>query len=149
MSKGLKQQSKLISWNGFRPPGFCRQMCQEWRRRCGTELAQTTVGTGRLSRGCHHWREWCDFSGLPAIQCRRRWRLCFSCNRNEQTRMVQLPATAAIEYVAACCRTRTWTRTKTKTKTETKTRTKIRSSYGRKTPPKCRFCHEANEYMSP
>ena len=41
------------------------------------------------------------------------------------TRMVQLPATAAIEYVAACCRTRTRTRTKTKTTTETKTRTKI------------------------
>jgi len=32
-----------------------------------------------------------------------------------QIRMVQLPATAAIEYVAACCRTRTKTRTKTKT----------------------------------
>jgi len=29
--------------------------------------------------------------------------------------MVQLPATAATEYVAACCRTRTITRTKTKT----------------------------------
>ena len=55
--------------------------------------------------------------------------------------MVQLPATAAIEYVAACCRTRTRMRTKTgtktkigmitrtitKTKTETKTRTKIRT----------------------
>ena len=47
--------------------------------------------------------------------------------------MVQLPATAAIEYVAACCitRTRTITKTKTKTKTkiktETKTRTKIRT----------------------
>jgi len=43
--------------------------------------------------------------------------------------MVQLPATAAIEYVAACCRTRTRTRTKTKTKTKTesKTRTKIRT----------------------
>jgi len=27
--------------------------------------------------------------------------------------MVQLPATAAIEYVAACCRTRTKTKTKT------------------------------------
>ena len=39
--------------------------------------------------------------------------------------MVQLPATAAIEYVAACCRTRTRTRTRTKTKTKTKTRTKI------------------------
>jgi len=39
------------------------------------------------------------------------------------TRMVQLPATAAIEYVAACCRTRTRTITKTKTKTRTKIRT--------------------------
>jgi len=29
-----------------------------------------------------------------------------------KTRMVQLPATAAIEYVAACCRTRTGTRTR-------------------------------------
>jgi len=41
--------------------------------------------------------------------------------------MVQLPATAAIEYVAACCITRTRTMTKTKTKTKTKTRTKIRT----------------------
>ena len=47
--------------------------------------------------------------------------------------MVQLPATAAIEYVAACCITRTRTitkaktKTKTKTKTESKTRTKIRT----------------------
>ena len=44
-----------------------------------------------------------------------------------------MPATAAIEYVATCCitRTRTITKTKTKTntkiKTETKTRTKIRT----------------------
>ena len=42
---------------------------------------------------------------------------------SRKTRMVQLPATAAIEYVAACCITRT--RTITKTKTKTKTRTKI------------------------
>ena len=35
--------------------------------------------------------------------------------------MVQLPATAAIEYVAACCITKTITRTKTKTGTKTKT----------------------------
>ena len=35
------------------------------------------------------------------------------------TRMVQLPAAAAIEYVAACCRTETRTRTKTRTKTKT------------------------------
>ena len=41
--------------------------------------------------------------------------------------MVQLPATAAIEYVAACWITRTRTITKTKTKTKTKTRTKIRT----------------------
>jgi len=41
--------------------------------------------------------------------------------------MVQLPATAAIEYVAACCITRTRTITITKTKTNTKTRTKIRT----------------------
>ena len=36
-----------------------------------------------------------------------------------------LPATAAIEYVAACCRTRTRTRTKTGTKTKIGTITKI------------------------
>jgi len=46
--------------------------------------------------------------------------------------MVQLPATAAIEYVAACCTTRTRTRTRTKmktrTKTETKTKTKTRNT---------------------
>ena len=33
--------------------------------------------------------------------------------------MVQLPATAAIKYVAACCRTRTWKKTKTGTITKT------------------------------
>jgi len=38
--------------------------------------------------------------------------------------MVQLPATAAIEYVAACCRTRTRMRTKTGTKTKIGTMTK-------------------------
>ena len=50
--------------------------------------------------------------------------------------MVQLPATAAIVYVAACCTTRTKTRTRTKTKTGTKTKigtiTKIvRGAYAR------------------
>jgi len=40
--------------------------------------------------------------------------------------MVQLPATAAIEYVAACCRTRTRTRTKTGTITKT-----VRGPYAR------------------
>jgi len=54
----------------------------------------------------------------------------------KSTRMVQLPATAAIEYVAACCRTRTGTgtktrtRTKTKTITKTKTKTKTRTKIG-------------------
>jgi len=50
--------------------------------------------------------------------------------------MVQLPATAAIEYVAACCITRTRTITKTITKTETKTRTKIRTRAKTKTGTK-------------
>jgi len=49
------------------------------------------------------------------------------------TRMVQLPATAAIEYVAACCRTRTRMITKTKTKTRTKIRTRMRTKTGTKT----------------
>ena len=40
------------------------------------------------------------------------------------TRMVQLPATAAIEYVAAFV-TRTRMKTKTITKTKTRTKTKI------------------------
>ena len=44
--------------------------------------------------------------------------------------MVQLPATAAIEYVAACCITRTKTITKTKTKTKTKTEIKTRRKIG-------------------
>jgi len=49
-----------------------------------------------------------------------------------KTRMVQLPATAAIEYVAACCRTRTGTRTKTRTKTKIGTITKtVRGPYAR------------------
>ena len=46
--------------------------------------------------------------------------------------MVQLPATAAIEYVAACCRTRTRTRTKTKTGTKTKI---VRGAYARSPHP--------------
>ena len=44
--------------------------------------------------------------------------------------MVQLPATAAIEYVAACCRTRTRTITRTKTKIGTITKT-VRGAYAR------------------
>ena len=44
--------------------------------------------------------------------------------------MVQLPATAAIEYVAACCRTRTRTKTKTKSKTRTKIRTRTKTKIG-------------------
>ena len=50
------------------------------------------------------------------------------------TRMVQLPATAAIEYVAACCRTRIWTRTKTKIGTITKT---VRGAYARSPQVQC------------
>ena len=50
----------------------------------------------------------------------------------QKTRMVQLPATAAIEYVAACCRTRTRTKTKTGTKTKIGTITKtVRGPYAR------------------
>ena len=49
---------------------------------------------------------------------------------HNETRMVQLPATAAIEYVAACCRTRTRTRTRTKTKIGTITKT-VRVPYAR------------------
>jgi len=45
---------------------------------------------------------------------------------HKETRMVQLLATAAIEYVAACCRTRTRTRTRTKIGTRTKTGTKTK-----------------------
>jgi len=47
--------------------------------------------------------------------------ICFT----YKTRMVQLPATAAIDYVAACCRTRTRARTKTGTKTKIGTISKI------------------------
>ena len=46
--------------------------------------------------------------------------------------MVQLPATAAIEYVAACCRTRTRTKTKTGTKTKT-----VRGAYARSPQVQC------------
>jgi len=50
--------------------------------------------------------------------------------------MVQLPATAAIEYVAACCTTRK--RTKTRTKTKTRTITKIvRGAYARSPQVQC------------
>ena len=47
--------------------------------------------------------------------------------------MVQLPATAAIEYVAACCITRTRTITITKTNTKTRTKTRTRTKTGTKT----------------
>jgi len=64
------------------------------------------------------------------------WTLCSSLmlqkDIKKQTRMVQLPATAAIEYVAAC-RTRTRMRTRTKTRTKTKTKTKTRTKTGTKT----------------
>jgi len=64
--------------------------------------------------------------------------------------MVQLPATAAIEYVAACwvpgaggifvggMRTRTRTKTKTITKTKTRTITKtVRGAYARSPLVQC------------
>ena len=52
------------------------------------------------------------------------------------TRMVQLPATAAIEYVAACCRTGTRTRTKTKIGTITTCKT-VRGAYARSPRVQC------------
>ena len=55
---------------------------------------------------------------------------------HKNTRMVQLPATAAIEYVAACCRTRTRTRTRTKIGTITKT---VRGPYARS--PKVQYVY--------
>jgi len=52
--------------------------------------------------------------------------------------MVQLPATAAREYVAACCRTRTRTRTKTGTKTKIGTITKtVLGAYARSPQVQC------------
>jgi len=57
-----------------------------------------------------------------------------------RTRMVQLPATAAIEYVAACCRTKTRTRTKTGTKTKIGTITKtVRGAYARSPQVQCLY----------
>jgi len=53
--------------------------------------------------------------------------------------MVQLPATAAIEYVAACCITRTRTITKTKTKTRTKIRTRMKTRTRTKTGTKTKI----------
>ena len=64
--------------------------------------------------------------------------LCICCLLEKKTRMVQLPATAAIEYVAACCRTRTWTRMKTGTKTKIGTITKtVRGAYARSPQVQC------------
>jgi len=56
--------------------------------------------------------------------------------KHKKTRMVQLPATAAIEYVAACCRTRTKTKTGTKTKIRTITKT-VRGAYARSPQIQC------------
>jgi len=61
-----------------------------------------------------------------------------------QTRMVQLPATAAIEYVAACCRTRTGTRTRTKIGTITKT---VRGPYVRS--PQVQYVYEPSGLSVP
>ena len=62
------------------------------------------------------------------------WRLWVT---TTTTRMVQLPATAAIEYVAACCRTRTKTRTRTKIGTITKT---VWGPYAR-SPPQVQYVY--------
>jgi len=52
--------------------------------------------------------------------------------------MIQLSATAAIEYVAACCRTRTRTRTKTGTKMKIGTITKtVLGAYARSPQVQC------------
>ena len=48
------------------------------------------------------------------------------------TRIIQLPATAAIEYVATCCRTRTRARTKIGTITKT-----VRGPYARSPQVQC------------
>ena len=70
----------------------------------------------------------------------------FICATEGLTRMVQLPATAAIENVAACCITkmRTKIRTKTRTRTKTGTKTKIgtitkivRGAYARSPQVQC------------
>ena len=60
----------------------------------------------------------------------------FKRGKNNQTRMVQLPSTAAIEYVAACCRTRTRTRTRTKIGTRTKI---VRGAYARSPQVQCLY----------
>jgi len=87
----------------------------------------------------------------PAVECFEsvaRLRLPESSSRSWQdrvrvrlqfkTRIVQLPATAAIEYVAACCRTRTRTRTKTRTKTKIGTITKtVLGAYARSPQVQC------------
>jgi len=60
--------------------------------------------------------------------------------------MVQLPATAAIEYVAACCRTRTGTRTKTRTKIGTITKN-VRGPYARS--PQSQYVYEPSGLSVP
>jgi len=60
--------------------------------------------------------------------------------------MVQLPATAEIEYVAACCRTRTGTRTRTKTKIGTITKT-VRGLYVRF--PQVQYVYAPSELSVP
>jgi len=52
--------------------------------------------------------------------------------------MVQLPATAAIECVAACCITRTRTKTGTKTKIGTITKI-VRGAYARSVQVQCLY----------
>ena len=81
---------------------------------------------------------WCDWTCLLA----KNNSSSSSSSKIILTRMVQLPATAAIEYVAACCITRTRTITKMKTKTKTKigTITKIvRGAYARSPQVQCLY----------
>ena len=63
-----------------------------------------------------------------------RTRVKFINETTRTTRMVQLPATAAIEYVAACCTTRKRTKTRTKTRTITKI---VRGAYARSPQVQC------------
>jgi len=56
-----------------------------------------------------------------------KWEIFTELSITMKTRMVQLPATAAIEYVAACCRTRTRTK-----KLERKLKLKLKQKLERK-----------------
>ena len=68
-----------------------------------------------------HMENWRTKKWLDSVEKQKKesiWRSVTDRQSQRQTRMVQLPATAAIEYVAACCRTRTRTRTKNENENE-------------------------------